>query len=377
MHITRWWIARPDLDQMLDELARDAMLVAPVRTHGEVVFQRVNGAADICRDYVNSLVPPKRWLLPAVEPLVRYRVDDGVPTIEPTPGDAPGELVMFGVRSCDAAGFSYLTKFLSGEMLGRPDTADGPFMARRNNVTVLSVTCRRPGPTCMCICCKGGPALKTGFDWQLTEHSHGWYVEVQGERGTRLADRFASRMRPATDEETAAQRRHLKSVTDAFHKHSSHKVRTMMAGRMISQGRLPRDFWQGIGERCVECGGCAFVCPTCYCFNVADVANHDAAAGEGEAYDRVRLRDSCQLAGFIRQAGAGYPRPTCGDRCQTRFFHKFSWQFVDRMGALGCTGCGRCSQVCLGGVGIDTVSEIVVRASASARTKPALAGKDS
>jgi sulfhydrogenase subunit beta (sulfur reductase) len=376
MPISRWWIEHVDLDDILDELAKDAVLVAPVHVHGEVVFRRVAAASGICRDYVNSLVPPKRWLLPSVERLIRYRVADGVPTIEAADG-APDELVLFGVRSCDTAGFTYLTRFLSGEMLSRPDTGDGPFLARRNAVTVLSVTCQRAGPTCMCICCKGGPALKSGFDWQLTEHPYGWYVEVEGVRGKRLADRFAERMRPASEEESAAQHRHLKAVVDAFHRHSSHKVQTMMAGRMVSQGRLPRGFWQNIGEQCVECGGCAFVCPTCYCFNVADVADHDAPADAGQAFDRVRLRDSCQLAGFIRQAGAGYPRPTCGDRCQTRFFHKLSWQFVDRMGALGCTGCGRCTQVCLGEVGIDTVSENVVRASASSRTKPALVGNGS
>jgi formate hydrogenlyase subunit 6/NADH:ubiquinone oxidoreductase subunit I len=377
MPISRWWINRPDLDAILDELARSATLVAPVRTHGEVVFQRVTGTSGICRDYTNSLVPPKRWLLPATERLVRFRVMDDAPTLEATPEDAPGDVVLFGVRSCDAAGFTYLTRFLSGESLGRPDMGDGPFLARRNAVTVLSVTCRRPGSNCMCICCKGGPALESGFDWQLTEHAHGWYVEVESARGQRLAERFAARLRPATEGETAEQRRHLKAVVETFHKHSSHKVRTMMTGRMVSQGRLPSDFWQGIGERCVECGGCAFVCPTCYCFNVADVADHDAGdgAGAGEAYDRIRLRDCCQLAGFVRQAGASYPRATCGERCQTRFFHKFSWQFVDRMQALGCTGCGRCTQVCLGGVGIDTVSDAILQANAESRTNPAAVGE--
>ena len=375
MEISRWWIDQPDLNAILDELARDAMLVAPVRTHGEVVFQRVSEAASICRDYVNTLVPPKRWLLPEAERLVRYHVVDGVPSIDASAHEEPEQLVLFGVRSCDAAGFNYLTQFLSGEMFDRPDTGDGPFLARRHAVTVLSVTCSLPGRTCMCICCKGGPALTSGFDWQLTEHPHGWYVEVGSARGQQLADRFAARMRPSTDAEAEKQRLRLQAVVDSFHRHSSRKVRTMMAGRMVSQGRLPRDFWQGIGEQCVECGGCAFVCPTCYCFNVADVADLDAPASEGAAYDRVRVRDSCQLAGFIRQAGGSYPRPTCGDRCQTRFFHKLSWQFVDRMKALGCTGCGRCVQVCLGGIGIDTVSEDVARASAASRTKPALAGK--
>jgi ferredoxin len=32
---------------------------------------------------------------------------------------------------------------------------------------------------------------------------------------------------------------------------------------------------------------------------------------------------------------------------------------VDRAGTLGCTGCGRCAEVCLGGNGIDRVSAMM------------------
>jgi formate hydrogenlyase subunit 6/NADH:ubiquinone oxidoreductase subunit I len=374
---SRWWIEAPDLDAILDELARSATLVAPVRTHGEVVFRQVEGASQVCREYVNSLVPPKRWFLPTPETLLRYRVADGVPAIEAANGrhdELP--LFLFGVRSCDVAGFGYLSRFLSGEMFGRPDTADGPYLARRERATVLSVVCQQPGETCMCVCCKGGPSLPAGYDWQLTEFPRGWYVEVAGPKGRALAERFAARMRPATEAEAAAQRARMETVVEEFHRHSTRKVQSMTAGRMVSQGRLSKRFWAGIGERCVECGGCAFVCPTCYCFNVADVPDHDTGETDGQVFDRVRLRDNCQLAGFIRQAGAGYPRATCGERCQTRFFHKLSWQFVDRMGALGCTGCGRCAQVCLGGIGIDTVSDEITELFVASGTKRIAGGKE-
>jgi hypothetical protein len=125
------------------------------------------------------------------------------------------------------------------------------------------------------------------------------------------------------------------------------------------------------------------VCPTCSCFNVADV-NRPGAAGFDEPaeglrpsapggitaatrdgdWERVRVRDCCMLAGFVRQAGGGYPRWTCGERCVTRFFHKLSVQFRRRLDALGCTGCGRCIQVCLGEEGIDRVAEAMVSALA-------------
>ena len=145
---------------------------------------------------------------------------------------------------------------------------------------------------------------------------------------------------------------------------------------MVSTGRLDESFWKIVGERCLECGGCAYVCPTCYCFNVVDVTGPGEAGfdepGEGfmpaapggitaaardGTWQRARLRDCCMLPGYVRQAGGGYPRWTCGERCLTRFFHKLSAQFQERMERLGCTGCGRCIQVCLGEEGIDRIAE--------------------
>jgi ferredoxin len=162
---------------------------------------------------------------------------------------------------------------------------------------------------------------------------------------------------------------------------------------MVSAGELDRAFWRIVGDRCFECGGCAFVCPTCWCFNVSDVAGAGQASfaeppdavgplapggalepGADGEWERVRLRDCCNLAGFIRQAGGGYPRVSCGERCLTRFFHKLSEQFHERMDAPGCTGCGRCIAVCLGEEGIDAVAEgmrVVLSGPGRASTPPA------
>ena len=376
------WASPADLDAVLDELAASGSLLAPVRRAGEVVFERVDGAAAICRDYVNTLAPPKDLLLPSPERLLGYRIADGRPELEPA-GTAPApETVLFGVRSCDVAGFEYLDRFLSGEVFGRPDLADGPFRARREALTVLSVVCQQPGPTCMCVCCEGGPALEHGYDWQLTALGDGWLVEPGSDKGERLAGRFARRLSTALPEAIREQQERVQAVVAHFDRFSTRRVQTMAGSRMTSTGRLVPAFWERLGERCFECGGCAFVCPTCYCFNVADVSPPCAVeAQEPEervtraerfsppavpggattspaegVWERVRLRDCCQLPGFVRQAGGGYPRWTTGERCLTRFFHKLSWQFHERMGRLGCTGCGRCAIVCPGGIGIDVVS---------------------
>ncbi len=396
------WVTRPDLEAILDQLAAEGSLVAPVNAGGEVVFRPVANADAICRDYVNSLIPPKDLLLPSPERLLGYRIQAGRPELDPPAAEPPPALVLFGVRSCDVAGFAYLDRFLSGQVFGRPDLADGPFRARRDSLTVLSVVCLAPGPTCACVCCQGGPALEHGYDWQLTALELGWLVEIGSEKGSRLAERFGACLHPAGAAAVREREERVRAVVDRFDQFSANRVQTMAGSRMTSTGRLTPAFWERVGERCFECGGCAFVCPTCCCFNVADVRppcaldEREPATGAVPAvpgglvardapaadtadgrWERLRLRDCCMLPGFVRQAGGGYPRWTTGERCLTRFFHKLSWQFHGRMGALGCTGCGRCAIVCLGGIGIEEISSEMTAALTGAGrrraggTKPA------
>jgi ferredoxin len=369
------WLTREALDTLLARAARDGALIGPVELDGEVVFAEVDDPRRLTRDYVNSLVPPKDHFLPNPEPLVAYRIEQGKPVFEPADVAAERERLFFGIRSCDVAGLAYLERFLSGAPFGRPDTADGPFLQRRKAVTLLSVACQLPGETCMCVCCEGGPSLVRGYDWQLTECERGWLVEVGSARGEALAARSAELLEPVPDGALAERDARMRAAIERFHASRTRRVPTMAAARMVSQGRLPRSFWNAVGERCAECGGCAYVCPTCSCFNVVDMNAAGAGAAGGPVdgifpavpggitdqvrdgrYERVRMRDNCILPGFVRQAGGGYPRWTCGERCVTRFFHKLSWQFHARMEASGCTGCGRCAQVCLGEEGIDRVA---------------------
>ena len=372
------WLRPQALEALLARLARETRLVAPVEVEGELLFLPVEDASRIAADYVNSLVPPRDAFLRNPDRLLSYRIDQGRPVLDEANGSAAPEpeRVFFGVRSCDVAGLGYLERFMSGAPFDRPDTADAPFMRRREAAVVLSVVCLKPGSTCMCVCCKGGPSLDRGFDWQLTRLESGWLVEIGSERGERFAARWGGSLEDPPAGALAERDRMMNEVLARFGDHSLHRVPTMAASRMVSSGLLDEGFWNIVGERCFECGGCAFVCPTCSCFNVADVnpvgeaefeppaAGFSPAAPGGITgevrdgnWERLRVRDCCMLAGFVRQAGGGYPRWTCGERCVTRFFHKLSQQFHERMGALGCTGCGRCVQVCLGEEGIDRIAE--------------------
>ena len=94
--------------------------------------------------------------------------------------------------------------------------------------------------------------------------------------------------------------------------------------RYISQGKILEKTWEEIGNRCLECGGCTYVCPACTCFTVSD-----RRVGPNE-WERVRIWDACALGGFTRMAGGHNPRKAVHDRRNRRFFRKLAHYFIQR-----------------------------------------------
>jgi ferredoxin len=130
------------------------------------------------------------------------------------------------------------------------------------------------------------------------------------------------------------------------------------AVRYVSQGKILDKTWEEIGNRCLECGGCTYVCPACTCFTVSD-----RQVGPNEI-ERVRMWDACALGGFTRMAGGHNPRKAVHDRRNRRFFRKLAHYFIQRELSVACMGCGRCAAVCHGDVGMPSVVEMIRRATA-------------
>ncbi|MCD6304459.1 MAG: 4Fe-4S dicluster domain-containing protein, partial [Planctomycetes bacterium] len=110
--------------------------------------------------------------------------------------------------------------------------------------------------------------------------------------------------------------------------------------------------WQRYAADCVECAACTNICPTCHCFYLYDQMLAP------EQFERVRTWDSCLLGGYHRMAGAvnlkPTPRPKLRSRLANRVLHKFAYS-PQQYGLLGCVGCGRCIEACLGGIDIRRV----------------------
>jgi len=115
--------------------------------------------------------------------------------------------------------------------------------------------------------------------------------------------------------------------------------------------------WQAFAADCVECAACTNICPTCYCFYLYD------QAPQPDLFERVRNWDSCLLGTYHRMAGTpnmkASPRPRLFSRLANRVLHKFVYS-PQQVGLLGCVGCGRCVDACLGAIDIRrAVQELI------------------
>lgn len=348
-------IHRDDVLKIVDLLRRDREVIAPFLGRGrDSAFGVVT---DENRDRVqihvpNPHYPPKRYVFPHIERIMKLRGGDGEVRIEPT-YDAPRRAI-FGIRSCDVAGIWHLDRFF----LGR-EFRDIYYQRHREALFLVNVVCTDPGcdidEHCFCVCADTGPAARDHFDLQLMDLGGDEFMAVAG---TPAGEAFLDEpiFRRGTAEHVERRRRILGEVRKHFKEMTTSWFSATV--RYVSQGKILDKTWEEIGVRCLECGGCTYVCPACTCFTV-----RDRQVGPNE-WERVRLWDACALGGFTRMAGGHNPRRAVHDRRNRRFFRKLAHYFIQRELTMACVGCGRCNAVCHGDIGMPSVVEMIRRATA-------------
>lgn len=318
--------------------------------------------------YVLGPQGPRNHLTPSIEPLVRIRRRSL--EIEPAgpPSQAP-PLALIGVRACEIAAMGIQDRVWTGGPFVDPRYAD-----RRQRAFIVAVDCLEPGELCFCTSTGTGPEVREGFDLRLTELGDEFLLEVGSDRGLEVAE--ALETATATDALDKARRRALLTAEETMRGRSRELDLRGLPELLYANLEHPR--WQEVAERCLSCGNCTQVCPTCFCHRV-----EDRAPLHEEHAERVRSWDSCFTAEHSRIHGAQF-RPQIRERYRQWATHKLaSW--VSQFGTSGCVGCGRCIAWCP--VGIDLTEEVAAIRSApmaaeateqialpAARTYPKVAG---
>lgn len=338
-------ITSPQLVNWLNELAASYRLVAPVRDEeGVVLFKQVADARQVAIDYTNTVVSPKAEFLPQTEKMFDFDTAGG--EIRLTPAEPAPVTVIFGVRPCDLRGVHLLDPVFSGKF------ADQQFTARRQNNIIIGLGCRQVRSTCFCRSCGVNPVEGEGADIMLTGDGDFFHAEVLTPRGEELSAKYQGFFDPGDASACAAYKQQLaEKLTQSFVRRPKPGAVKELLNRSFELG-----YWDTLAARCLGCGICTYVCPTCHCFDIFD---HTTGGSGGTRY---RCWDSCMYADFTLMAGGHNPRPGRKERVRNRFLHKLKYH-LDRYGVEGCVGCGRCIEKCpvnidIAGI-IDDLKELV------------------
>ena len=330
-------------------------LVGPTVRDGAIVLERIEGAGELPRDVGEEQGPgkyrltrrddgrffggahgpdsAKRYLFPARELLARMRRTGGVfRGAEQEDGAKP--LAFIGLRSCDLHAIAIQDRvFLE---------ADPTYRKRRESAVFVGVNCADPGATCFCASMGTGPRCTAGFDLALTELDGGLAVEIGSPKGEALLGRVQAR--EATEAETSS----VAEIEQSAIASMGRQMDEWDMPALLYRNRLhPR--WKDVAARCLACGNCTSVCPTCFCHDIVD-----GVSLTGDEATRTREWASCFSEEYSWAAGF-VVRHSREARYRQWLTHKFaSW--IDQFGTSGCVGCGRCITWCP--VGIDVTEEV-------------------
>lgn len=249
--------------------------------------------------------------------------------------------LLFGARPCEVAAMRKLDRVLTEGP--HPDPAAA---AARSDRVVVAVDCTRPAATCFCASMGTGPGCRDGADVALTEiaRADGTVVYVARSLSAIGDDLLDGLDAPAASASDRAEAR--EAVERATSVQVRHVDRDAIPAILRNGAELPT--WDEVAERCLTCGNCTAVCPTCFCTDVIDTTSLD-----GTEAIRTRRWDSCFSLQFSRIAG--HPvRTSVRSRYRQWLTHKLG-TWWDQFGESGCVGCGRCITWCP--VGIDLTAE--------------------
>jgi sulfhydrogenase subunit beta (sulfur reductase) len=322
------------LDLFASVLPAFGELYAPVRRGKGHVFDRPTAWSDVDLTYKRTILPPRKLFLPPREATFVFDAKTGYSDLL---ADAAQPRVLFGVHAYDIVGLNILDR-----VFAQGPYPDPYYVTRRRHTAVIGIDVE-PDENHFAASIDAD-SVESGFDLFLNDLGSTYLVFVGTSRGHDMVTMSGCLLEEPAPEDVAEYKRRTAQRRAAY------TTRVEMSGfAEILEMEYESRVWQDLGERCLSCGACSHVCPTCYCFDVQDEVALGTHAGR-----RVRVWDSCLFKTHAAVAGGENFRESRASRVKFRFYHK-QRGFVAEYGRPSCVGCGRCIVACPAGIDIVTV----------------------
>jgi formate hydrogenlyase subunit 6/NADH:ubiquinone oxidoreductase subunit I len=300
------------------------------RNDGRAIHQYLPVAAfdEIDLGYDTTEHSAKTYFLPYRENLSTYRFSDDDWQQELTYRIRPRAII--GLHACDINALVKLDKVFARGHFPSPY-----FQARRRNTFVVGID-HDPcdGAFCRSL---GTDTVTQGFDLYLTDLGDRYFVAVGSDSGFSTLQRAGAE--EITDQDTADYLEERRRIASLFTTEVAvHNLPNLLDIEFESE------VWQEWGDKCLSCGSCAMVCPTCYCYGVTERVSMDFSTGTKE-----KKLYACTLLDFAEVAGGHNFRPDRSTRLKYRYYHQHRG-FVEAYDEPKCVGCNRCGRTCLPGI---------------------------
>ena len=330
-------IKKDALAGIVKKMGENLTVFAPVQVEDNVLFKVLEKGEEPLVAYANTKNAPKNFFFPRSEVMMRYmRTTKGVEL----KGEqlATREAVLFGVRPCDARSFALLDMLFDQEKYKDPY-----YIEKRKQTIVVSLACTHPPySSCFCTSVGGQPVDGKGADVLLTDLGDQYLAEFLSPKGEKVAGYFGD-----VQADDAADQQKQTVAAQASSEIKSHIPAKEI--KPILDVNFEHPFWNTIHQRCLACGTCTYLCPTCHCFDISDEMKSD----DGR---RLRNWDSCMFPLFTKETSGHNPRGSQKERWRQRTMHKFKY-YVDNFDAIACVGCGRCVMYCPVNIDIRKIVE--------------------
>ncbi len=329
-------LEKSKLDEFIRKLSKKMRVVAPCeKGNGNYVFSEINSSSEIAFNYIPTILPPKKYFMPPREKIVEFKINGDVKENIFIENE---RIAIFGVHTCDLSGLQCLN------IVFNEKPVDHNFILRKENMFIIGLECNSYCDSYASCALVNAHLPNGGYDLFFTDLGNRYIINVNTQEGEELVESFKL---PAATSKDMLDLQKIREEKKKVFKNEINVDPSIIP--QIFEKSYNSKVWEEVGNKCISCGNCTNVCPTCYCFDMEDKVNLDLKTGE-----RIRSWDSCQFETFAKVAGGENFREERSIRQRHRVYRKFKFS-IDKYNRFFCTGCGRCSRTCMAGINLKEI----------------------